>query len=102
MTRYTSGTKNAPKDEAKVSSYDAVTAAAEKERKDRESRKALLDLFGENREAIARHLYNDARKRVGGRPPWGDLDPDDAYDMGMRNHALSEADALIASMVRSA
>lgn len=42
-------------------------------------------------EARARDLYEAGRKRVSGRPAWDSLDPRCPYDMGMRNHALSEA-----------
>lgn len=42
-------------------------------------------------EARARDLYEAGRKRVSGRPGWDHLDPNCPYDMGMRNHALTEA-----------
>lgn len=44
----------------------------------------------------AKRLYEESRQRVSGRPAWEDLDPQDPYDMGMRQHAYdlakSEAD----------
>jgi hypothetical protein len=46
-------------------------------------------------EAKARELYESRRKIVSGRPAWEKLNPNDAYDMGMRETALAMArDAL--------
>lgn len=42
-------------------------------------------------EEKARELYEASRKRVSGRPAWEKLNPNDAYDMGMRETALSQA-----------
>ncbi|MGU3362305.1 ribosomal protein L7/L12 [Methylobacterium sp. M6A4_1b] len=42
-------------------------------------------------EARARELYEEGRKLVSGRPTWDCLDPNCPYDMGMRNHAMTEA-----------
>src|SRR4051812_27056226 len=98
MTRYSSGVKNHPKDAAEVAGITALDAAAKKVRQDREDRQALYVLHGDNREPVAKCLYEAARKRVGGRPAWEKLDPGDAYDMGMRDFALAEADKLIAGM----
>jgi hypothetical protein len=42
-------------------------------------------------EAQARELYEASRKNVSGRPAWEHLNPNDPYDMGMREHALSIA-----------
>lgn len=39
-------------------------------------------------EAKARELYEASRKRVSGRPRWEKLNALDAYDMGMRDHAI--------------
>lgn len=96
MSRYSSGMKNAPKDAAKVAGITAIEATTRKVRQDREDRQALYVLHGDNREAVAKSLYEAFRKRVGGRPAWDKLAPGDAYDMGMRNFALAEADKLIA------
>lgn len=54
-----------------------------------QTREAALDEV----EAKARELYQAARRRVAGRPAWENLDPNDAYDMGMREHALDMARA---------
>lgn len=98
MTRYSSGVKNHPKDAAKVAGIVALDAAEKKVRQDQEDRQAIYVKHGGNREAVAKSLYEASRKRVGGRPPWEKLDPGDAYDMGMRDFALAEADKLIAGM----
>lgn len=42
-------------------------------------------------EIRAKQLYEQARKIVAGRPKWEDLNPNDPYDMGMRETAMNEA-----------
>ena len=49
-------------------------------------------------EAEARKYYEASRKRVGGRPPWERLNPSDAYDMGMRDHAIEQAKRALANI----
>jgi hypothetical protein len=44
-------------------------------------------------EAEARRHYENGRKKVGGRPKWENLNMNDPYDMGMRQHAIEEAKA---------
>lgn len=44
-------------------------------------------------EDMAREHYEAARKRVSGRPAWEDLNPNDDYDMGMREYAMEQARA---------
>lgn len=39
----------------------------------------------------ARQIYENGRKRVSGRPKWDALNPDDAYDNGMRQVAIEQA-----------
>lgn len=51
-------------------------------------------------ESAARHLYEEARKNVAGRPKWEDLNPSDPYDMGMRAAAFAQARALHPDLAR--
>lgn len=46
-------------------------------------------------ETEARRQYENGRKKVGGRPKWENLDMNDPYDMGMRQHAIETAKALL-------
>lgn len=46
-------------------------------------------------EELAKQLYELSRRRVSGRPSWDRLNPNDAYDMGMRDHALASAKAAL-------
>lgn len=39
----------------------------------------------------ARGLYEEARRKVAGRPPWERLDPACPYDQGMRATAFAKA-----------
>jgi len=43
-------------------------------------------------EKVARELYERSRTRVSGRPKWEDLNPDDPYDMGMKENAMTIAE----------
>ncbi len=50
-----------------------------------------MGAFSKAVEARAKDLYEQARKKVIGRPAWERLDPNDPYDMGMRETALQKA-----------
>ena len=49
-----------------------------------------------DRETIARDHYEASRRRVRGRPSWGNLDPKCSYDMGMKSYAYECADKILA------
>lgn len=47
-------------------------------------------------EAAAHQHYEASRRRVAGRPAWGALNPRDAYDLGMIEHAYAEGRRILA------
>ena len=43
-------------------------------------------------ETRAREIYEAARKNISGRPSWEKLNPNDLYDMSMKNVAFKQAE----------